>query len=351
LDLHLQSIYTKNFQRNPTVDGIYIEQVRRTKSLIEQREWPTTAMMEKKSFRYSFALLFSRFCSLQILYLSNHFPFGQAEPNPWAERAREELTKQLDIPRSRMSFSIAEDRTIGYSEFLANGEFSEDPGSSPKRERERVGSARDWRPADDYESQMKLASFQQEIGLVQPQLSSQVSILNRSESPEAAHLPGEASDNSLSGDNSLFDDLPEDYESPPQEESEDPEAIRTRILQKRTIAGVISTYKSKDELQSALERRAALKFIQQKRGDVDARLRELKAVEERRDEIQEHLDEIDGKVQDLQAESERLFHEDQFAHRDRSVCSCAPSLLFRSCATPMLSRANMTCCAGTVGQD
>ena len=93
--------------------------------------------------------------------------------------------------------------------------------------------------------------------------------------------------------------------------------IKEKILQKRTIAGVISTYKNKNELQSALERRAALKFIQQKRADVDARLRDLKAVEERRDEIQEHLDEIDGKVLDLQTESERLFNEDQFAHRDR----------------------------------
>lgn len=237
----------------------------------------------------------------------------QTEPNPWAEKAREELTKKLDIPRSRMSFSIAEDHTDGYSDLITGGQSSE---VSPQRESDRVGSARDWRPSDDYESQSRLASFQQEIGLVQPQLS-QLSGLNRSESPEAAHVPGEASDNSLSGENSLFDDLPEDYESPPQEDSEDPEMIKEKILQKRTIAGVISTYKNKNELQSALERRAALKFIQQKRADVDARLRDLKAVEERRDEIQEHLDEIDGKVLDLQTESERLFNEDQFAHRDR----------------------------------
>ena len=239
---------------------------------------------------------------------------SQAEPNPWAEKAREELAKQIDIPRSRLSFSIAEDHTVGFAEFVANEE-------SPSPTRERVGSARDWRPDDDYHN--RLTSFQQEIGLMQPQLSSQLSGLNRSESPEAPLAAGEASDNSLSGENGLLDDLPEYFESPPQDDSEDPEAVRERILQKRTIAGVVSTYKNKNELQSALERRAALKFIQQKRADVDSRLRDLKAVEERRDEIQEHLDEIDSRVQELQAESERLFQEDQFSHRDRCVRSRA----------------------------
>jgi hypothetical protein len=234
----------------------------------------------------------------------------QVEPNPWAERAKEDLKNPLDRPRSRMSFSIAEDHTTGFDEFLEGG--------SPKDE--RVGSARDWRPGENYDEENKLTLFQQEIGLVQPQVSG----LIQPEPSEVGQLPGEASDNSLSVENSLLDDYEEnDYESPLAEDYEDPEVMKERILQKRTVAGVISTYKDKNELQSALERRAALKFIQQKRADVDLRQRELKAVEERRDEIQEHLDEIDGKVHDLQSESERLFREDQFAHRDR----CAPAPL------------------------
>ena len=51
--------------------------------------------------------------------------------------------------------------------------------------------------------------------------------------------------------------------------------------------------------------------------DADARARAVRAVEERRDEIQEHLDEIDSKVADLQADADRLLHEDRFSNRDR----------------------------------
>jgi hypothetical protein len=250
----------------------------------------------------------------------------QVEPNPWAERVREDLKNPLDRPRSRMSFSIAEDHTTGFEEFLEGGK-------SPKDE--RVGSARDWRPGENYDSDNKLALFQQEIGLVQPQLSG----LIQPEPSDVGQLPGEVSETSLSGENSLLDDYQEDdYESPIADESEDPEVVKERILQKRTVAGVISTYKSKNELQSALERRAALKFIQQKRADVDSRQRELKAVEERRDEIQEHIDEIDGKVHDLQSESERLFHEDQFANRDR--CAPAPLTVARRPTSPADTNVN-----------
>jgi hypothetical protein len=221
-----------------------------------------------------------------------------------------------------LSFSIAEDHTTGFEEFLEGDKSPKDA---------RVGSARDWRPGKNYDQDYKLTLFQQELGLVQPQQSG----LIQTEPSDVGQLPGEASDNSLSGENSLLDDYQEeDYESPLAEDSEDPEVMKERILQRRTVAGVISTYKDKNELQSALERRAALKFIQQKRADVDLRQRELKAVEERRDEIQEHLDEIDGKVHDLQSESERLFHEDQFAHRDRfpsppRTASALPALFGR----------------------
>lgn len=74
---------------------------------------------------------------------------------------------------------------------------------------------------------------------------------------------------------------------------------REDVAKRRITAGTVSGYKHKEELQATLERKAALKFIREKREDVEMRARVLREAEEKVSITQGHLEEIDSKVEQL----------------------------------------------------
>jgi hypothetical protein len=71
---------------------------------------------------------------------------------------------------------------------------------------------------------------------------------------------------------------------------------RERVLKTRVVGGTVSAYKHKAELSAALERRAALKYIGQRKDDVIRRQQVLKEAEEAVAQKQGHIDVIDSKV-------------------------------------------------------
>ena len=248
-------------------------------------------------------------------------------PNPWADKARMQLEHSFDRPRSRMSVSALEDESAGYSEFLVEKGAEGDSAGAPAAVRP-PRSARRWDPKDSPDDQQLLHDFQREIGLAQPQPSFDT-LRSFSPGPGPPHqLAGQPqSENSLSaeGEDSLMeesqDDLPydddESLEGKMAGAGSDPEEVRSRVLRMRTLGGVASMYKGKEELQTTLERRAAISFIQKRRGDADATLRALQTAEEQVHEVQGHLDEIDERRTEHESESARLSSEDPFANRDR----------------------------------
>ncbi len=71
------------------------------------------------------------------------------------------------------------------------------------------------------------------------------------------------------------------------------------VARRRVVGGTVSGYKNKRELQETLERKAALKYIRERREDVGRRARVLQEADEKVAVIKSHIDEIESKTEQM----------------------------------------------------
>ncbi len=74
---------------------------------------------------------------------------------------------------------------------------------------------------------------------------------------------------------------------------------KDEVSRRRVVAGTVSGYKHKRELQETLERKAALKYIRERKEDVSRRARVLHEAEDKVAVIKSHIDEIDSKMEQM----------------------------------------------------
>jgi len=277
------------------------------------------------------------------------------EVNLLAEHLKEQLTKPPVRLERRESVSklFEQSETFGAfrngkeGEQQVEGEDAEGSLTSKKNsitkndgEHRRSDSARQWDADSGMRAEAALNAFLQEQGGGREISQSFASVeegnkQQQGESMGGAQVQGEQSMHQYSADTGAsgeeYDEEDVDYTSWAllQEESSTspgfggPSALdsftvdRDTVLKKRVLGGTVSTYKHKQELRNALERRAGLKYIAERRAEVRARNALAKDAEEKVSIAQGHVDECETKIAKLRDEAELLHEADPFGNRDR----------------------------------
>ncbi|KAJ1480948.1 hypothetical protein T484DRAFT_1809089, partial [Baffinella frigidus] len=209
-------------------------------------------------------------------------------PNPLAEKAREELAQKRNRLERRESGTVLEDKSKGFAGFppknaagegdaAADGDGAAPQAASPARP-PPPGSARGSHETRTQGEQDAYGAFllehphQRSVDM-EPSgetggdalegeggWDSQDGVSLREESLEEASWEDEGSGSLLGEASMLMTD-------------------KERVLSTRVVGGTVSGYKHKEELSEALERRAALKYIGQRKDDVTRRGHVLKEAE------------------------------------------------------------------------
>ena len=250
----------------------------------------------------------------------------------------------LPGPRSVDLVSKGFDRVRNPRKEAAEGEEEAPPSPDPPQEApvQRSESARGWGPGAEEEQMKLMASLKEEYGsgaeegendaaaAAQGEEEGEVDESYNNNSNEESY----GQDRSGEGDSLMTDEEwaqqlgdGEGGESPGQHEQrygdgslqQHPSMSITRedVAKRRVIGGAVSGYKHKQELQETLERKAALKFIRERKADVSNREKVMIEADDKVATIKGHIEEIDSKAGQMRAEAERLYEEDQFTNRDR----------------------------------
>lgn len=210
----------------------------------------------------------------------------------------------------------------------------------PAEDVKRSESARGWGP-DQQEERLKLMSMLKEeygSGAEEEGKGGDDSAMMREESGAGQELSGEEGGNDESygsgeegrDDSAMLSDeewvaqmggsgkdAEQDAETQEGRQQHAISVTREEVAKRRVVGGTVSGYKHRHELQATLERKAALKFIRDRKADVTNRERVMYEADDKVATIKSHIEEIDSKAGKMRSDARKLFEEDQFVNRDR----------------------------------